>query len=133
MEQPYPLELVAQDPDIVLRLEEYDTTRIIHMATDATPQGKTPHRLGYSIGRWEDQTLVVTTAGINYGHFNQTGIPLSDEVEIEERFTPSGDGSRLDYKIRIADPETFTKPVELQKYWFYVPGVTVESYGCVSD
>jgi hypothetical protein len=133
MEQPYPLEFVAQDPDIVLRLEEYDTTRVIHMTTDATPQGKTPHRLGYSIGRWEDQTLVVTTVGINYGHFNQMGIPLSDDVEIEERFTPSDDGSRMDYKMRITDPATFAEPIELQKYWLYVPGVTVESYGCVSN
>jgi len=120
MEQPYPLEFIAQDPDIVLRLEEYDTTRIIHMTDDATPKGKSPHRLGYSIGRWEDQTLVVTT-------------PLSDAVEIEERFTPSDDGSRMDYKMKIMDPATFTEQIELQKYWLYVPGVTVEPYGCVSN
>ena len=78
-------------------------------------------------------TLVVRTTGIDYGHFNQTGIPLTDGVEIEERFTPSEDGSRMDYKMKVTDAAIFTEPVELHKYWLYIPGVTVEPYDCVSD
>ena len=133
MEQPYPLEFVQQDQDILLRLEEYDTSRTIHMTADAAIQDQTPDRLGHSVGHWEGRTLVVTTTGINYGHFNQTGIPLTETVEIVERFTPSQDGRRMDYKMRITDPAVFTEPVELQKYWLYVLGVTVEPYKCASN
>jgi len=133
MEQPYPLEFVAQGQDIVLRLEEYDTTRTIHMTPDASTTDPKPHRLGYSTGLWMGPTLIVTTTAINYGYFNQTGIPLTDAAEIVERFTPSEDGSRMDYTMTITDSAIFTEPVELEKYWLYIPGVTVEPYRCVSE
>jgi hypothetical protein len=57
-------------------------------------------------------------------------IPLSDELELLERFTPSTDGSRLDYKMTVTDPAAFLEPVELEFYWIYISGVTVEPYEC---
>jgi hypothetical protein len=51
----------------------------------------------------------VTTTGITWRHFNTVGIPLGTKTEIVERFTPTADGSRLDYSITVTDPEIFTK------------------------
>lgn len=59
MEQPYPLEFVDQGGTIVLRMEEYDTVRTIHMNEPPASPGTPASRLGYSVGHWEGNTLVV--------------------------------------------------------------------------
>jgi hypothetical protein len=131
MEQPYPMEILEAGGDIVLRLEEYDTVRTIHMNGEAA--GNAPAKLGYSNGRWQDGTLVVETTAISWGFFDQAGIPVSAAVRTTEYFTPAADGSRLDYRMIVDDPATFTEPVELSKFWLYVPGVTVQAYACVDN
>jgi Family of unknown function (DUF6152) len=131
MEQPYPIEFVRSGDDIVLNLEEYDSVRTVHMnATPADAARAAPSPLGYSIGRWEGETLVVTTARINSGTFDSVGIPLGEAAELVERFTPSEDGARLDYRLTVTDPATFTRPVELGKYWIWRPEVALGRYAC---
>lgn len=130
MEQPYPMEFSRSGSDIVLRMEEYETVRTIHMGSDIDGEVE-PSRLGYSVGSLDGDTLVVNTSRINWGHFDQSGIPLSEAAEIVEYFTPNDDGDRLEYRMIVTDPETFTEPVELEKYWFHIPGVSVGSYECV--
>jgi len=49
---------------------------------------------------------------------------------LEERFTPSADGSRLDYLLKVTDAATFTAPVELKKTWIWRPEVTRGAYEC---
>ena len=51
-------------------------------------------------------------------------------MELVERFTPSVDGSRLDYALTVTDAATFTQPVVMDKYWLWIPGVRVEPYEC---
>ena len=131
MEQPYPMEFVEQDQSIRLRLEEYDTVRTIDMDPDSNRVQRPATDLGYSVGRWEGRTLVVATTDISWRYFSVVlGIPHSDAVELVERFTPSVDGSRLDYTMTVTDPATFTEPVVLEKYWLWLPDVQVEPYEC---
>jgi hypothetical protein len=128
MEQPYPMEFVDRGDEILLRLEEYDTERVIRLTDGGA--GARPNRLGHSVGRWEGRTLVVTTTGANWGYFDTVGIPLSEAARFDERFTLAEDGSRLDYRMTVTDSSTFTEPVDLEKYWLWLPGVTVEPYEC---
>jgi hypothetical protein len=129
MEQPYPIELVRDGDDILLRIEEYDIVRRIRMSPAApTGTGSTP--LGDSFGQWQGQTLVVTTTNIGYRWFNGTGIPLGPGATIEERFALNGDGSRLEYTMTVADLATFTQPVTLRKSWEWRPGEQVRPYEC---
>ncbi len=130
MEEPYPLEFTQQGDDIVLQLEEYDTTRTIHMGKDASPAGQPESRLGYSIGHWDGRDLVVTTTKINSGTFDSVGIPISTEAKIVERFSPSQDGARLEYTMTVTDPATFTRPVDLAKHWIWVPSVKLQRFAC---
>ena len=133
MEQPYPMEFVQQERDILLRLEEYDTVRTIRM--DAAPGGKPtpPTLLGYSAGRWDGSTLVVTTTGVSWRHFDQGGVPLGAGATMVERFTPSPDGSRLDYELTVTDPVTFTRPVVSKKNWIWLPEITLSKYECTNE
>ncbi len=129
MEQPYPIDFVREGDDILLRMEEYDTVRRIKMSTPAA-SGSSGTLLGESFGRWDGEALVVTTTNIGYRWFNGTGIPLGPGASLAERFTLSGDGSRLDYTMTVADTATFTAPVTLRKSWEWRPGEQVRPYEC---
>jgi hypothetical protein len=131
LEQPYPIEFRRDGDDIVLRLEEYDAARIIHMATDQVPAGTSESPLGYSVGRWDGDSLVVTTTRLNWPWYSQSGIPQSTDATLVEKFTPSEDGSVLNYELTSIDPANFTEPVMLGKQWLYLPDQEVRPYECV--
>ncbi len=130
MEQPLPMEIKKQGNDIAIRIEEYDLTRLIHMNQTATPAGTKPAPLGYSVGHFEGNTLVVSTDHVNWQHFNQAGIPQSDKSVITERFTATEDGSVLAYAMTVNDPVNFTKAVELSKKMLYIPSETIIPFNC---
>ncbi len=132
MSAPYPIEFVDEGNTIALRIEEYDLVRTIHMdgQTNANPE---PSLLGYSVGRWEDQTLIVKTSASNWGYFRGTGeYPISADSEFIERFLATENGSRLQYELTVIDPMVFTEPVILQKSWIWLPDVTLDPYECAS-
>jgi hypothetical protein len=129
MEQPYPMQFVRDGDDILMRMEEYDTVRRFKMSSAAANEGRAS-LLGDSLGRWDGETLVVTTTNIDYGWFNATGIPLGPDATTQERFTLNADGSRLDYTMTVTDPATFTAPVTLRKAWEWRPGEQVRPYEC---
>ena len=129
MNQPYPVEFIDDGDRIQFRIEEYDLTRTIYMTDQPAPASKTP--LGRSVGRWEGNSLVVSTSAILLPHFNAFGILLSDEADIEERFALSLDETRLDYQMTVTDPAVFTEPVTLERYWLWRPGETIKPFECI--
>ena len=129
MEQPNPMEFVDQDDRLLIRMEEYDTVRTIHMS-ETPDQDIEPSILGHSVGRWEGRTLVIHTDRISWRYFNQRGLTQSDAIQIDERFTPSEDGSSLDYEIMATDPATFVEPAVVTKKWIWVPGDVVLPFDC---
>ena len=133
MDVTFPVEFTAQGPDIVLRLEQWDTVRIIHMndsSRAAVDQAAT--REGYSIGYWEGATLVVETSNIDWMFFDDRGTPLSSAVEVVERFTLSADQNSLHWQATTTDPETFTKPAILEQTFTWVPGEEIRPYECTT-
>jgi hypothetical protein len=133
MEQPYPMQIVNQGSTMLIRIEEYDTRRVVHIgaAGAAAEAGAPPSPLGYSVGRFEGETLVVTTTKSSWGHFDSVGIPLSAAAVMVERFTPLADGSSLDYTLTVTDTATFTAPVELKKSWIWRPEISLGAYECL--
>ncbi|MBT5032514.1 MAG: hypothetical protein HOM55_09505, partial [Proteobacteria bacterium] len=128
IEQPYPMEIVQLDDEIHIRMEEYNGLRIVHMGEDEMPEGEPLSLMGYSTGHWQDDTLVIETSRIGYGHFSGGGIPLSDDVLVVEQFVPSEDGKSMRLNMTVTDPSSFTEPVELTKVWLALPGATVEDF-----
>ncbi len=62
MASPYPIELAQESDDIiVIRMEEWDGVRRIQMNTPDSTENFLPTPLGYSVGHWEGNTLVVST------------------------------------------------------------------------
>ena len=131
MSAPYPLEFHDRGDTIELRLEEYDSARTVYM-NPKTAIEPTPSILGHSTGQWEEETLVVRTTHVNWGHLRGAGVILSDQVEMVERFTPAEGGGRLRYEIVVTDPTAFTEPVVLTRSWVWLPDGKVEPYECAA-
>ena len=130
MLNPHPFEFVDEGERIRLRSELYDIDRIIHMDASGAPEDVPPSALGYSVGRWEADTLAVETARVNWPWLDNNGTPQSQAVEYVERFTVSTDQTRLDYQLTVTDPATFTEPALYDRYWVALVGASIDTYGC---
>jgi hypothetical protein len=129
----WPIELQDHGSEILFRMQEFDIVRTIHMepVPDVEEISATP--LGYSVGRWEYDTLVVETSRIDWPYFDNTGIPQSPAIEITERFSLGNDGTELHYEITVTEPLAFTRPVHGVKRWRWVPGRELIPYDCAPD
>jgi hypothetical protein len=130
MSQPPPMEFIDRGGTILLHMEEYDTIRTIHMnaAPDPGMQPRTP--LGYSVGRWDGNALVVETSRVNAPYLDARGVPLGIGALFVERFTPTAGGSRLDYALTVTDPDSLAKPAEFTRSWVSRPGEQVLPFNC---
>ncbi len=122
----WPMEFVDEGDRIRMRLEEFDIERVIHLE-GGTPE---PSPWGYSVGRWDDDDLVVETSMITLPDFDR-GVPLTADAEITERFSMSEDERELGYELTVIDPSTFTEPVTLTSSWVWRPGEIVKPYNCI--
>ncbi len=75
------------------------------------PKDAQPTWLGYSVGHWEGNTLVVETTGFNGRVWLDTGKghPQTEAGRVIERFTRR-DFGHLDLEVTIDDPKAYTKP-----------------------
>ena len=128
------MDFVEDDGDIIMRLESFDVVRRIHMSEGLDDASQPNSRLGYSVGRWEESTLIVRTTGVNWPYFDTNGrVPQSESVEIMERFTLSDDESSLSYDLGVTDPETFSESISLHLEFEWRPDMVVEPYECTLE
>jgi hypothetical protein len=130
MGQPFPIQFVDKGGTLELHIEEYDVVRVIHLKPPADLSSRPPTPEGHSTGRWDGNSLVVTTSRLTARPFDDTGFQRSTSASLVERFTPSDDGSRLHYSVVITDPEVFTQPVEMKRSWVWRPGEKVMPFNC---
>lgn len=126
----YPVEFVDQGERIIMRYEQWNGRRTIHMrprnlavAGRASPQGE-------SFGRWEGETLAIFTTHIDYPYFDDRGTPQSADVSVLERYTPNHAATRLDWTAIVTDPATFTAAVVRSGYFVYEPGTAIGPSDC---
>jgi hypothetical protein len=102
---------IVQTPDLIVILYESRTIfRQIFMDGRPLPKAANPAWQGYSVGRWDRDTLVVETAGFNEsGWLDMMGHPATDALHVTERFTRR-DFGHMDLQITIDDPKAYAKP-----------------------
>src|SRR5204863_1164459 len=90
---PMPFKIV-QTPRLVILLYEVDTVfRQVFLDGRSLPDDPQPSWLGYSVGHWEGETLVVDTTGFrDLGWLDKIGHPHSDALQMTERFQRSDTG-----------------------------------------
>jgi hypothetical protein len=87
----------------------YGRPRMIWMDGRAHPSDLAPHTWGgFSTGRWDKNTLVVTTTHIKAGWLQRNGAPTSDLATMRERFIRHGD--QLMVVTFIDDPVFLAEP-----------------------
>jgi hypothetical protein len=135
---PYAIRFLRRGGDIVQQNEWFEIDRLIHMdgREPAVDQPYTP--LGYSAGSWDGDALVITTTHIDWPYFQLyglEGVPMSPAMRIDERFTPSDDGTTLTYDISATDPATFTETVTYENYVTFRWDPTLEflPYDCLEE
>ena len=116
---------IVQDKDLIIQRFEW-TWDNREIWTDGRELPKVddylPRYNGYSVGKWEGDTLVVTTVGLDDRQWvDQFGYPISDKAVLEERYTrPSPNRLRVD--MTLTDPAIYTRPWHSSpKIWALIP------------
>ncbi len=105
----WPVNQITQYEDrIEIYYGLYSHHRVIHMDVDEHPPDLTPSAAGHSIGRWDDDVLVVDTVGFEEG-FIFPPTPISDQAHVIERYTLDPDTFALTREYEATDPVYFTE------------------------
>jgi hypothetical protein len=114
--------------------------RVIYMDGRKLPpndEDRVPTYLGYSVGHWEGDTLVVESEGYNEKFWmHRGGLPHTDALHLTEKFTRP-DFDTLKYEVTINDPKAYTRPWtgSFTVPWTYTnwdgtPGGEIQEYFC---
>lgn len=132
----YPIEFIHRPEQLTIIYEVESETRRIYMPGRGIPTEKRlAVRQGYSEGRWEGDTLVVTTTDLSDGQDQRT-FPHSDQATIVERIKLTPDaavGKILDYEATMTDPVYYTAPVSFKKRWMPLKDGHIMAYNCTEE
>jgi hypothetical protein len=102
---------IVQVPGLLVILFERDNVfRQIFLDGRPMPVDPQPAFNGYSIGKWEGDTLVVQSAGFKDGMWlDNIGSPFTAGARVTERFRRPSFGN-LEIEVSVDDPKAYTKP-----------------------
>jgi len=105
--------MIVQGKDVIsFNFENHGVYRIIYLDGRPHPAdiADYPQFMGHSTGKWEGDTLVVDTVGINERTWlDSYGLEHSDKLHLTERFQKIGPDT-IKYSVTYEDPVFFTKP-----------------------
>lgn len=127
MGNPQPMEFVRDGENILLKFEEGDALRTIHMNADMSSAPDEYSLMGYSIGRWDGDALIVETSQIEESSHE---MPVSRQMTLTERFEVKGEDPQLHYELTLVDPTILTEPVTKTLTWDWRPEMQVIAYEC---
>jgi hypothetical protein len=130
---PEPFKII-HSPGVIVMLYEVETTfRQIFTDGRKLPADPSPTWQGYSVGRWEGDTLVIETAGFNdVSWLDARGTGHSTEMRVEERFRRR-DYGHMDLTITITDPQTFTRPITFTVVEELLPDTDLFEHYCLEN
>jgi hypothetical protein len=131
----FDLNRIVQTPGLIVLLFESPNSPHRTVFTDGRdlPKDPNPTWLGYSVGRWEGDTLVVTTAGFNdRGWLDSAGHPQTESLRITERLRRR-DVGHMDFEITIDDPKVFTKPFTVKTERLLAPDTEILEDVCENE
>jgi hypothetical protein len=110
-----------------MRYGEWDARRTIYMDGRKPPSNGPLSPLGYSIGRWEGDTLVIETSRIRR-NIAPWQSEHSDQLHVIERYTRSKDGKTLTLAATMNDPGSLRQPVLIKHIWAWAPDQIIAAY-----
>ena len=128
---PYLNEISIEQDRIRIDGELFYSERVIYTDGRGHPESGELTNQGHSIGRWEDDVLVVETVQLEE-HISAMidGAPLGERRRIEERFSLSEDGRRLLIDFTVEDPDYLVTPFSGTMEWDYAPHLELIGIDC---
>jgi hypothetical protein len=125
--------MIQAPQEIVLLTELNSPARQIFTDGRALPKDPQPTWMGYSVGKWENDTLVVQTVGLNdRGWLDGAGHPRSEQMHITERYRRR-DFGHLDLEFTFDDPAYYTRPFTLKAPARLIPDSDLIEYVCENE
>lgn len=104
---------IVQTSNLIVILNDDLTYRQIFLDGRSLEEEPFPSWMGYSVGRWEGDTLVVESFGFNDRTWlNGSGLQHTEALRMTERYTRQ-DLGHLQVDVTFTDPEALLKPVSL--------------------
>jgi hypothetical protein len=126
---------IVQTPALIVMLYESANVPPRTVFTDGRdlPKDPNPAWFGYSVGRWEGETLVITSAGFSdKGWLDSAGHPQTESLRLTERLRRR-DFGHLDYEITVDDPKVFTRPFTIARERLLSPDTTLLEDVCENE
>ena len=126
---------IIQNPEVTLLLyETHMGLRQIFTDGRALPNNDPqPWFFGYSVGRWEGDTLVIETIGFkDAGWLDINGSPLSEKARTVERFRRPTYGT-IEIEQTVDDPVNYTRPFTTRLNWRLMPDTEIMEMVCLEN
>jgi hypothetical protein len=131
MYMPQPFQIIQSQSKIMMVFQFANAQRTIHL-NKMEPYPNISY-MGYSVGRWEGDTLVVDVSNFTDATwFDRAGNFHSDALHVVERYTPLS-RDVLRYEATIEDPQVFTRTwkISMPLYRRLEPNVELMDFRCV--
>jgi hypothetical protein len=128
---PFPFQIVQAADHILMTYEFASASRVVRM--NSKEQSPAPAWMGWSIGRWDGETLVIeVTDHMEETWFDRAGNHHSDALKVTERYS-AVDANTLQYEATIEDPKVFSRPwtISMPLYRRREPDIQLMEYKCV--
>lgn len=131
---PFPVEIIQREQDVTMFFEAYNQYRKIYIEGFPRPEPVLRSRVGYSVGQWEGDELVVRTNMLAERTLGRS--MMSENATIVERIrVESGpDGRRrLIDEIVFSDPEIYREDIHMRGVWQEAPDGMIMEYVCTEE
>lgn len=120
-------------PGLMVILSEANPPRLIYLDGRKHPVDPQPAWLGYSVGAWEGDTLVVETRGFtDRSWLDAFGHPRSEAMRITERIRRR-DFGHLDVQVTLDDPKLYSKQFSIRYSVTLTPDTDILETVCAEN
>lgn len=131
---PQPFEIVQTPKRVFEFFEMFHIWRTIWTDGRPLPKDPDPTWMGYSVGKWDGDTFVVDTVGLNDKTWVEFfGYPHSEQMHVTERYKRV-DAKTMSIAVTIDDPKAYTKPWVNPPFEFTLePTWEIMEHFCIID
>jgi hypothetical protein len=129
----YPFKTIQTPGEIVVLFGEGDPPRQIYTDGRSLPADPQPSWMGYSVGKWEGDTLAVETNGFTDASWlDGSGHPRSEQMRIRELYRRR-DVGHMDLEITFEDPKYYTRPFTIKTALDLIPDSDILEFVCAEN
>jgi len=129
----YAFKIIQTPSELIMIGESQEPPRQIYVDGRGLPKDPDPSWMGYSIGKWDNDTLVVQSTGFKEeGWLDNVGHPRGQSMLITERFRRR-DFGHIDLEIRYDDPKYYTRPFTNKTTLNLIPDSDLIEFVCTEN